>query len=164
MTAGTKRPSHLPLLMGIVSAAIALFASGCLWGVVRDSETGNGIAGVSVTYTDSNGNTATATTESHGLYSFDIADGPIPAAGPVSFEVSKTGYETLTAARTVQYNDNPNATLENLSSFWEVQHFDLGAAAAASVIDTLASGLNFPAGVVYDSEGNLYVSERDSCG
>ena len=163
MTAGTRRLPHLPLLMAIMSAAIAFVVSGCLWGVVRDSETGNGIGGVTVTYTDSNGNTATAMTESHGLYSFDSAAGPIPSLGPISFEVSKPGYETLTAARTIRYDDNPGATLENLSSFWDVQHFDLVAAAAASVIDTLASSLNFPAGVVYDSEGNLYVSERDSC-
>jgi hypothetical protein len=104
---------------------LALLASGCLWGVVKDAETGAGLPGMTVKYTDSNGQTGTAVSDANGIYHFDQADGPIPAAGPVSFEVSGPGYEPLTAARLVQYNDNPNATLANLSTFWEAQGFNL---------------------------------------
>lgn len=107
---------------------IALLAvgllSGCMWGVVRDASTGTPLAGVNVTYTDVNGGSGTATTDANGIFAFDQATGPYPAMGPASFHLSVAGYEDLTAARLMEYNDS-NATLSNLSSFWEVQSFNL---------------------------------------
>jgi hypothetical protein len=114
-------------LIIVPAIALAFMASGCLWGVVKDAETGAGLPGMTVKYTDSYGNTDTAVTDAHGIYHFDQADGPIPAVGPVSFEITGPGYEPMTAARLVQYNDNPNATLSNLSTFWEAQGFNLTA-------------------------------------
>jgi hypothetical protein len=108
-----------------VSLAAALPASGCLWGVVTDAETGAAISGATVSYTDANGDSATTMTDANGLYSFDIATGPFPAAGPISFQVNAFGYHSKVAARLIEYNDNPNASGEDLSSFWEVQSFNL---------------------------------------
>jgi hypothetical protein len=118
---------HLVTGLLVLSAAIVtLVISGCMWGVVRDADTGTGLAGVTVKYTDVNGKTRTTTTNADGIFSFDQATGSEPAVGPVTFELSRPGYEPLTAARLVQYNDNGNATLADRSSFWEVQGFNLG--------------------------------------
>jgi hypothetical protein len=137
MIAGKLLRYRLACLI-LVPTAAALLASGCLWGVVTDSETGAGLSGVTVTYTDADGNTGSTTTDSHGLYAFDIADGPIPAAGPVSIQASAVGYHPVGLARLVQYNDNPGATLADLSSFWEVQSFDLASSAMKlNTVETL---------------------------
>jgi hypothetical protein len=106
------------------SILFAVFSSSCMWGVVRDAETGAPIVGAQVKYTDANGHTGTTTTDASGRYVFDQASVAVPAAGPVTFEVSALGYQTTTAPRLVQYNDS-NGNLSNLSSFWEVQNFDL---------------------------------------
>jgi len=112
------------LLISLLTAGAALLASGCLWGNVMDSDTGAGIPGASVSYVDSYGNTGTATTNGKGLYWFDSATGPIPALGPVTFNVNAAGHDPLSLPTLVQYNDS-NGTLSNLSSFWEVQSFVL---------------------------------------
>lgn len=109
----------------VLSISTALLASGCLWGVVTDADTGAAIPGATVMYTDSEGHTDSTTTNALGFYAFDQATGPIPAAGSATFEVSAPGYETLTQSRVIAYNDNPNATLANPSSFWEIQSFQL---------------------------------------
>lgn len=115
---------RLPLTLFLAIAA-AFLASGCLWGVVRDADTGAPLSGVTITYTDSEGHTGSTMTDAKGRYAFDIASGPVPAAGPVSFQLDRWDYATLMAPRLVEYNDNPNATLANPSSFWEVQSFNL---------------------------------------
>ena len=107
MIAGKLLRYRLACLILVPTAAMAFLASGCLWGVVTDSETGAGLSGVTVTYTDADGNTASTTTDSHGLYAFDIADGPIPATGNAEFEISADGYHTKTETRLIEYNDNP---------------------------------------------------------
>src|SRR4030042_5281647 len=86
----------IPILLG---AAVAFLLSGCLWGVVRDADTGDPIGGATVSYTDSNGDTDSTTTGASGLYSFDQADGPYPASGPVGFEISAPGYAPQTRRR-----------------------------------------------------------------
>jgi len=108
-----RRPLAVILCIGI-----ALLASGCLWGVVRDAETGALIDGATVSYADSNGQTAQTTTDANGLYAFDPANGPIPAVGNVSLSVGASGYEPLTETRLVEYNDG-------LPNFWEIQSFSL---------------------------------------
>ena len=116
---------RLSCLAIVPVAALALLASGCLWGVVTDADSGAGLAGATVAYTDADGNTASTTTDANGLYAFDIADGPIPVVGTADFEISAGGYHTKTESRPIQYDDNPGASLSNPSSFWEVQHFTL---------------------------------------
>ncbi len=121
--------SRKPLLLAVLglSMLLVLLGSGCMWGVVRDAETGDPIAGAQVTFIDANGHTGTTTTGADGRYVFDQASVPVPAAGPVTFEVSILGYQDLTAPRLVQYNDS-SGNLANLSSFWEVQNFSLAPA------------------------------------
>jgi len=102
-------------------------SSGCLWGMVRDAETGDPIAGAEISYTDMNGNSGTTTTVANGIYAFDQASVIVPAAGPVSFDVKAVGYRPQTAARLVEYNDS-NGSFANLSTFWEVQHFSMTSA------------------------------------
>ncbi len=160
MSTGAKRLSYLTCLLVL---PVALLASACMWGVVRDADTGAGIEGATVAYTDSYGHTGSTTSRAGGLYHFDSATGLIPAAGPVDIEVSAPGFATLETDVAVQYNDNPNATFANLSSFWEVRSFDLTPLSSEGLIDTLASGLHFPVGAVYDGNGDVYFSERDTC-
>jgi hypothetical protein len=123
----SRRRRYLYLLVVGLSVLFALAGSGCLWGIVKDAETGEPIVGAEVTYLDVNGATGTTTTDANGIYAFDQATVPVPAAGPVSFDVKAVGYQPQTAARLVEYNDS-NGTLANLSSFWEVQHFNLTSA------------------------------------
>ena len=160
MSIRAKRISYLTLLLVL---PVALLASACMWGVVRNADTGTGISGATVTYTDSHGNTGSTTSGAGGLYFFDSATGAIPGIGPVDMEVSAPGFATLDTTVIVQYGDNPNATLSNLSSFWEVQSFDLTPTEVEGTINTLLSGAGFPVGAVYDENGDLFFSERDSC-
>lgn len=108
--------SLMPVIM-ILGIAIAFLACGCMWGFVKDTNTGAGISGATVKYTDSDGYTGTTTTNANGWYAFDQAKTLIPAAGPVTLEVSAPGYSSAIMPRLVEYNDNPNATLSNPSSF-----------------------------------------------
>jgi hypothetical protein len=161
MTAGKTFRRHLLLVIAALCIITGLLASGCLWGVVTNVDTGAGISGATVTYTDSEGHSQTTTT-TNGLYAFDIATGPVPAVGPATFEVSAPEYEPLTATRSIQYNDNPHATLENPSSFWEVQHFDLvpeGPSGSVHILDytpfdtDMLSGDTVSATVEYEASG-----------
>ena len=79
-----------------------------------------------------NGNTGSTTTDGSGLYAFDQSRGPVPAMGPVTFQVSAPRYGPVVESRQVEYNDGPQPTLSNLSTFWEVQSFGLTASAPSS--------------------------------
>ncbi|HUS82913.1 MAG TPA: tail fiber domain-containing protein [Dehalococcoidia bacterium] len=125
MLKGRNRPYHRLVVFMALSAVLTLLLSGCMWGLVTDPDTGAPLAGTTVSYTDSNGGTGSTTTDANGMYSFDQAHGPYPAPGPVSFEISRPGYDMLTVPRLAEYNDNANASLADLSSFWDVQHFEL---------------------------------------
>jgi len=121
----------LIILLSMLSISMAFLASGCivicgtLWGGITDSATGDAVPGASVTYLDINSATGSTTTNRNGLYSFDQAYVPVPAAGNVTFQVNAAGYEPLTETRLAQYNDNPNSNINDPSSFWEVQYFSL---------------------------------------
>ena len=150
MMSATNRLHRLFLLISLLTAGAALLATGCLWGVVKDGATGAPVSGASVTYVDSYGHTGTATTNSKGLYAFDLAAGSIPAAGPVTLTVSASGYDTVSLPTLVQYDDNPNASLANLSSFWDVQSFVLapsGTRTDMAVTDIYPD--NQPSGVLW---------------
>ena len=128
---------YLWLIVTALATAM-LLASGCMWGFVTDSDTGAAVSGATVKYTDSKGVTRSTTTDANGLYAFDQAKGKSPAAGPITVEVSATGYSSLTAPRLVEYNDNANASLADLSSFWEIQSFTLMPITTPSVTADLA--------------------------
>jgi len=149
----TNRLRRLFFLISLLTVGAALSATGCLWGVVKDGTTGAPVSGASVTYVDSNGNTGTATTNSKGLYAFDLAAGPIPAAGPVNLTVGASGYSSLSLPTLVHYDDNPSASLANLSSFWDVQSFFLmPSGAPATTADVAVTDLfadNQPQGVMW---------------
>jgi hypothetical protein len=117
---------------GIRACGIALVVSGlsfalcgCLWGVVRDSQTSQPVSGARVTFYDAAGNSGTTTTGADGLYAFDGAERAVPLAGPVAFQVSAAGYQTLGSQRNVQYDDNA-------AGAWEIQSFSLTAATGAA--------------------------------
>lgn len=113
------------LRLGLLAVSVPFLASGCMWGVVRDSETGSPVPGVTVSYLDATGNTGSTVTDTHGLYVFDAAVGPVPATGPVTFELNGPGHERLREVRTVAYDDKPNASSADPVNAWEVQNFSL---------------------------------------
>ncbi len=118
---GARRRYLYPIAAAL---ATAFLASGCLWGVVRDAKTGAGVSGATVSYTDSQGQTGSTKTNAVGLYVFDQAKGdPVPAVGSAVFEVSAPGYAHTPEPHPVEYDDNPGASYDNLSSFWEIQNF-----------------------------------------
>jgi len=122
----------------IALVAVASLASGCMWGFVTDSDTGAAVPGATVKVTDSNSVTHTTTTDANGLYAFDQAKGAYPAKGPVTVEVSASGYSSLTTPRLVEYDDNDNASLADMSSFWEIQSFTLAPITTPSLNADLA--------------------------
>jgi hypothetical protein len=102
----------------LMAGGLALSVTGCAWGLVTDSQTGEAVPGAQITFHDSEGNSGTISANEGGLYAFDLNTGPIPARGMVTYEVTAPGYEALTVQRDIQYDDNPAGT-------WEVQHFAL---------------------------------------
>jgi hypothetical protein len=137
MIAERARRRYLWPIAAALGAAM-LLVSGCMWGVVKDANTGSPVSGATVKVTDSNAVTYTTTTDANGWYAFDQATGPVPAMGPVTVEVSAPGYSSLTVPRLVQYDDNPNATTSDLSSFWEAQGFTLAPVTTPSLTADLA--------------------------
>lgn len=102
-----------------VFTGLGLLFSGCVWGVVTDAETGEGVEGASVVYVDSEGEAAAKLTGEGGHYQFDgLAGDSIPAIGSTKFIVLAAGYETLVVERDVQYDDSDDHA-------WEVQMFEL---------------------------------------
>jgi hypothetical protein len=151
-----------PALAAPVLALVALLISGCMWGVVRDAGSGVGIEGATVRYTDSGGNTGSTTSTAFGLYFFNASTG-FPTVGPAKLRISAPGYSTLSTTRSILYDDNPFANLADQSSFWDTESFDLKVGSGTGIITTLASGLHFPVGAMYDGHGSLYFSELDTC-
>jgi hypothetical protein len=101
----------LTRIASLAYCAMVLLLVGCVSGQLTDAETGQPIAGATITFHDAAGNTGTATTGENGFYSFDGITGPQPAAGLVQFEVSAPGYSTLSVGRDVQYDGNEAHTL-----------------------------------------------------
>ena len=98
---------------------LAFLITGCAWGVVTDTETGEPIDGARVIYVDSEGAANAKVSGPSGLYRFDAGLGDrIPASGRTTFLVLAPGYQTLVVARNVGYDDNDLGT-------WEVQNFEL---------------------------------------
>jgi hypothetical protein len=137
------RPSALVLF----GAAMALLTSGCLWGVVRDARTGAPVAGAHVLFscpcrtpTDNPWDSECsgggrvgvgwqATTDANGIYVIDtlplVSDCPPSSFWAGSMFTYKVGYRSADYSPLFDYIDNPNASLDDLHSFWEVQNFEL---------------------------------------
>jgi len=115
-------------IAAMLSTATALLACGCLWGHVRDAQSGAELSGATVSWVDGNGTSNSQTTGlpfAEGLYIFDWTVGPIPHKYPVTFTVTAPGYQPLVEQRVVAYDDNPNPDPDDPSSFWEIQDFSL---------------------------------------
>jgi WD40 repeat protein len=156
MLNGRNRLHYRLIIPIVISAAVAFLLSGCMWGFVTDAGSGDPIGGATVSYTDAKGHTGSTTTSAIGLYSFDQAVGPYPAPGTAAMEISAPGHDTLTTTLVAAYDDNPNATLADLSSFWEARSFGLQPTAAE------------PAKIAFtsDRDGNfeVYVMDADGSG
>ena len=92
------RSSGFSCLVAVAAVALGVVLSGCVWGVVRDIETGAPIEGALVTFQDEAGNSGSTYSGPGGLYAFDSARGqPIPAVtGKVVYQASAPGYDLLT--------------------------------------------------------------------
>ena len=153
---GSRCRLSLAALLGVV---LALLASGCMWGVVRDADTGAPLSGAKVTYKDSYGQTASTTTDANGFFGFGAPTSVAPAMGSVTFTIEAPGYQTLAEARTVAYDDNPAATLDNLSSFMEAQPFSVSRSPGAYHNAYLGFSITFPADWdILDASDNLGVT------
>jgi len=94
----TVRLGGFPCLLAVAAIALGVVLSGCVWGIVKDVETGQPIVGAQVTFQDSHSDTGSTTTGAGGLYSFDMTQGQsVPAfEGTVTYQVAASGYDTLT--------------------------------------------------------------------
>ncbi len=133
ITRGVYSYCRRPLVV-VLCIGAALLASGCMWGMVKDANTGAPISGATVTYTDSTGATASTTTDAGGQYSFDQAGRPAP--GPVNVRASAPGYEPVTIQ--VEYDGNP-------SGFGEVHYLTpVGSATPSYHNATWGFSIEFP--------------------
>jgi hypothetical protein len=111
-------------IMAVLSIAMGFLVSGCLWGIVTDAETGDPVGYIDVKWEDSHGHWGQTTTDSHGLYVFDVREGDaIPVPGPVDFYVYQH-YGVCgapTQERLVEYDDRPASTPP--ADPWEIQNF-----------------------------------------
>ena len=94
------------LLLGLTVLAGSFLMAACVWGVVRDADTGAGIEGAVVTFKDVNGKTYTATTDEGGIYVISPqTSGGIVAVGTVTAKVEADGYDSYSNFRGVNYQD-----------------------------------------------------------
>jgi hypothetical protein len=143
MIARTSRYLRVTFVAAVV--LLATLACGCMWGVVRNANTGAPAAGASVTFWDKNGNQRTAATDANGIYYFDSSSAPPAALGDVTFFVTAPNSEARREMRPIDYAENPNASLSNMASFWEVQTFDVGGQPGTYHDVTQGYTIEFPA-------------------
>ncbi len=95
-----------------------MLSSGCMWGVVRDAETGVPIPGAGVHLIDSQFNTRITTTDANGVYIFDQKAEPGPVPGTIHIAVGAPGFESLGDIFNADFLDGP-------TPFTERRDFDL---------------------------------------
>ncbi|OGO08884.1 MAG: hypothetical protein A2Y61_00065 [Chloroflexi bacterium RBG_13_60_13] len=113
-----------PLIL-LFSMSIAFLASGCMWGVVTDARTGAPVSGAMVSVWDKNDNGGLVTTDANGIYVFESFTGAPASPGEATFSVTSSSFGTQSEVRTIDYAENPGASLANPASFWEVQNFQV---------------------------------------
>lgn len=118
--------------VAVLSIGMAFLASGCLWGFVRDVDTGAGVEDAIVKWTDFKGRSHSTMTDSDGLYVFDHASGPVPRTGYVDFEVwkEKGACPKVEEQRVVRYDDRVSAV--DPFDRWEIQNFSIWCTPAPS--------------------------------
>ena len=138
MITGTNRRLCSACLLAVAAVVTAFLASGCLWGVVRDAQTGAPIAGAEVGFECGCRQPSGwplcgsgATTDANGIYVIDM----LPVApfclpndvdgGGSDIRIEKVGYQRGYYTPVFDYRDNPNASFDDLHSFWEVQDVQL---------------------------------------
>jgi hypothetical protein len=108
-------------IIAVLSIAMALFASGCMWGIVTDAETGEPVGNIRVRWYDSFDRWGETATGPNGLYRFDVGQGDeVPMPGQVTFELGGPvvgGCRAPLQERLVLYDDGP------ASDVWETQNF-----------------------------------------
>jgi len=146
---GANRGRCLACLLVVAAVVTAFLASGCLWGVVRDAQTGMPVAGAEVSFSCPCETPqyqypqypypynmplpcgAGASTNANGIYVIDML--PVaPTCAANSFLVGShmttgydDGFEGGSYTGVFDFRDNPNASFDDLRSFWEVQNFEL---------------------------------------
>jgi hypothetical protein len=116
-------------LLAGAAVVTAFLASGCLWGIVRDARTGTPIAGATVSFTCQCGYLCggAAMTNASGIYVIDMLP-VIPSCfsdGASWMKIRKVGYVDGYYTPVFDYRDNPNASFNDLHTFWEAQDFQL---------------------------------------
>jgi hypothetical protein len=114
-------------IAAMLSITTGLLMCGCMAGIVTNDVTGNPVGDIEVQWGDSHGHWGQTTTDSHGLYVFDVREGaPIPVPGPVDFHLNNF-YSGLVVCgapvqeRLVEYDDRPASTPP--ADPWEIQSF-----------------------------------------
>jgi hypothetical protein len=150
------------LLLVPATIVFATLACSCMWGVVRNANTGAPVAGASVTFWDENGNERTTMTDANGIYYFDPSTAAPAALGDVTFFVTGPNTEARREKRPVDYAENPGASLSNLSSFWEVQTFDIAGQPGSYHDVTQGYTIVFPDGWFVEPQPDMDETPLDS--
>jgi hypothetical protein len=116
-------------IAAMLSITTGLLTCGCMWGHVRDANTGLDVPGATVSWVDAQGDSGSTTTGvfwAPGLYVFCGYD-LIPHNNPITFTVTAPGYTPLVVQTHVTYDENPNASLDphDCSRFQEILDFPL---------------------------------------
>ena len=115
------------VIAATLSITTGLLACGCMFGHVYDANTGLEV-GATVSWVDGYGisnSMTTGLTWAEGLYIFDCKVGKVPRYNPVTFHVTAPGYLPLVVQRQLAYDDNPDASFDDCSSFWAIEDFSL---------------------------------------
>jgi hypothetical protein len=114
-------------IAAMLSITTGLVTCGCMWGHVYDANTGLEV-GATVSWVDGHGISNSMTTglaSAEGLYIFDCKAGEVPQYNPVTFHVTAPGYQPLVVQRQIVYDDNPDESFNDCSSFWAIEDFSL---------------------------------------
>jgi hypothetical protein len=115
-------------IAAMLSIITGLLTCGCMWGHVTDANTGLDVPGATVSWVDAYGNSGSEMTGlfwAPGLYVFDCKVGGVSHYNPVTFHVTAPGYSPLVVQREILYDDNPDASFDDCSSFWAINDFSL---------------------------------------
>jgi hypothetical protein len=114
-------------LAAMLSIITGLLTCGCMWGHVRDANTGLDVPGATVSWVDPQGNAGAEMTGlwwAPGLYAFcyDYYSAP---HNPVTFTVVAPGYLPLVAQRNLLWDEGPHDGGSACDNVWDVQDFSL---------------------------------------
>ncbi len=111
MPLGTRSSRYL--IAFVVLGVISLSGLSCVWGVVRDADTGAPLGGAEIQI-DTAHNFRIALTDANGIYCFDPALGDPVFPADASFVVYADGHEVVKEMRPITYS---NGDLRNFQLF-----------------------------------------------